>query len=528
MAKTQSTWPTSIDTTLQTDRASGDTITSDSYDIIEDAIFELETKVGVDGSAVATSLDYKTAWIKGTVGASATTLSGTTIVTPTVSAENVKTTTVTANILSGTLNGYFGSGVELVSNGGMESGNPPTGWAALNTPEVFEQSGVQKHGGSYSAHVNDSTPSYGGFQNQGFAIPTTAGHQYKLSFWYYITSGSFGTALYDGTWVLMGGPPTLTTIGSWQYMEVILTAINTGAGGNGQMIFTNSSNSVAAEFYIDDVSVQEVVNYNDFILVDGTRALTAALTGTNFWGSTAISAVTISGTTVVTPTVSATNVKATTVTATDLSSTNIKATTVTGTTFSGTDVKATTITGTTLSGTTLSGTNISATTITATTFSGIDVKATTITGITLSGTTFSGTNVSAATITATTVTAATFSGTDIKATTITGTDLSGTNLSGTNVKATTITATTFSGTDVKATTITGTTLSGTDLSGTNVKATTITATTFSGTDVKATTVSGTTVWGSTGVSGVTISATNYQNVPAAAGTDYHSFIIMGA
>lgn len=59
MAKTQSTFPTTIDNTLQVDRAAGDTITSESYDIIEDALFGLETKVGVDSSAVTTSLDYK-------------------------------------------------------------------------------------------------------------------------------------------------------------------------------------------------------------------------------------------------------------------------------------------------------------------------------------------------------------------------------------------------------------------------------------------------------------------------------------
>jgi hypothetical protein len=58
MAKTQSTFPATIDSTLQTDRVSGDTITSDSYDIIEDAIFELETKVGIDNSPVTGSLDY--------------------------------------------------------------------------------------------------------------------------------------------------------------------------------------------------------------------------------------------------------------------------------------------------------------------------------------------------------------------------------------------------------------------------------------------------------------------------------------
>jgi len=59
VAKTQSAFPTTIDNTLQVDRTAGDTITSESYDVIEDALFELETKVGVDTSAVATTLDYK-------------------------------------------------------------------------------------------------------------------------------------------------------------------------------------------------------------------------------------------------------------------------------------------------------------------------------------------------------------------------------------------------------------------------------------------------------------------------------------
>lgn len=81
MAKTQSTFPTTIDNTLQVDRAAGDTITSESYDIIEDALFELETKVGVDSSAVTASIDYKisnypTAGVKSRIVQVVNTLSG--------------------------------------------------------------------------------------------------------------------------------------------------------------------------------------------------------------------------------------------------------------------------------------------------------------------------------------------------------------------------------------------------------------------------------------------------------------------
>ena len=59
MAKLFSTFPVSIDTTLSSDRQSGDIVTSDSYDIIETALSALENKVGIDTSGVVTSLDYK-------------------------------------------------------------------------------------------------------------------------------------------------------------------------------------------------------------------------------------------------------------------------------------------------------------------------------------------------------------------------------------------------------------------------------------------------------------------------------------
>jgi hypothetical protein len=147
-------------------------------------------------------------------------------------------------------------GVELVSNGGMESGNPPTGNTVIGTPAIFEQSGVQKHSGSYSCHINDSTPTNnGGFYNRA---NTTAGKTYKHSFWYWIVSGSInaGVMLGDGSqWIKQ---TRLTTTGSWQYYEEFVIQTITGTYGSG---YQNYSNSVAAEYYIDDVSVQEVIGY---------------------------------------------------------------------------------------------------------------------------------------------------------------------------------------------------------------------------------------------------------------------------
>jgi hypothetical protein len=145
------------------------------------------------------------------------------------------------------------SGVELVSNGGMESGNPPTGWSIYHTPTTWEQSGVQKHTGSYSSHVITSAVPYQGFQQYVLVLSKT----YKLSYWYYLVSGSI-----DAYWRLGDGSgwaqvDTVSAVGAWTYIERIVHQL---AGASGELDFINSG-SVAAEFYIDDVSVQEVKGY---------------------------------------------------------------------------------------------------------------------------------------------------------------------------------------------------------------------------------------------------------------------------
>ena len=161
------------------------------------------------------------------------------------------------------------TGSELISNGGMEEGDPPTGWSALSTPEIFERSAVQKHSGSYSAHIVDSTASYGAFQQ--LLVNKVAGKTYKLCFWYYIVSGTMAAYFYRGDGGGLIAYQLYTTTGSWQYAELI--GIETVTGNSGGPRFLNASNSIAAEFFIDDVSIKEMILHQ-------TRA-----GGTNLYGA---------------------------------------------------------------------------------------------------------------------------------------------------------------------------------------------------------------------------------------------------
>jgi len=144
-----------------------------------------------------------------------------------------------------TLKGNKTNTVELVSNGGMESGNPPTGWSNVNSPNTYERSSTQKHSGSYSLHVSHPAASRGGTQ----ALTVSSNKRYKLSFWYYLVSGNmYGTWSDDAGWH-DNTIPTVT--GSWQYFE---TFMNPNRSSINIYILTSGS---GGEFYIDDVSVQE-------------------------------------------------------------------------------------------------------------------------------------------------------------------------------------------------------------------------------------------------------------------------------
>jgi len=134
---------------------------------------------------------------------------------------------------------------EHVSNGGMETGDPPTGWTAMGTPETFERSSVDKYSGTYSLHIVDSVGSGGGGLQ---VIPFVSGKTYTITFRYKIVSGTVRVATND---YLLN--EVLSTTGSW----LLYNKTNYTDAGAIQIRITNASGSDPAEFYIDDVSIVE-------------------------------------------------------------------------------------------------------------------------------------------------------------------------------------------------------------------------------------------------------------------------------
>jgi hypothetical protein len=137
----------------------------------------------------------------------------------------------------------------LVTNGGMEDGNPPTGWTILGDG-TFEQSDVEKHNGTYSVHINTDI-NEGFYQTNDYTQQT--GMVYWQSFWYYIVSGQIRSRWQVGSGA--GAEEFIHSVtGSWQYWSRYYTEIDGGDDAYTQF----TSYAASAEFYIDDISVKRI------------------------------------------------------------------------------------------------------------------------------------------------------------------------------------------------------------------------------------------------------------------------------
>lgn len=143
---------------------------------------------------------------------------------------------------------YIGSlyGPELIINGDLEL---DSNWSDYGTPTTNERSAVQKQSGSYSRHVVCDGASEGIISDY-FSV--VAGVNYRIQVWVYVVSGSVSItrthARLDWTTLVSSGT------GSWQLLETTMVASATG----GEQIRIRSAFG-AAEFYVDDVSIREIL-----------------------------------------------------------------------------------------------------------------------------------------------------------------------------------------------------------------------------------------------------------------------------
>lgn len=140
-------------------------------------------------------------------------------------------------------------GTEMLVNGDMELNS---NWTAFGQEgaDVSERSTTQVHGGTYSWHINVDAATEG-MSSDDFNIE--AGKTYWVTFWYYIVSGGFSIAPYNGYY---GGTNnnSLPT-GEWTYNQYKLTGTSTGA----DKLLTYSTGGAGAEYYLDDISVKELL-----------------------------------------------------------------------------------------------------------------------------------------------------------------------------------------------------------------------------------------------------------------------------
>lgn len=151
----------------------------------------------------------------------------------------------------------MGLGPELIINGGMEIGDPPTGWTIAGPTTTAERSNTHAHTGTYSFRTVEATNNYNGFYQN---IPITTGKKYRIAFWYWIESGEILAENTGGLLWFVG----LTIKGSWQYYEVDIIATNSNPSP-----LQFYSNGMPSEFFIDDVSAKEIKQTRQYLPIVG-------------------------------------------------------------------------------------------------------------------------------------------------------------------------------------------------------------------------------------------------------------------
>lgn len=140
-------------------------------------------------------------------------------------------------------------GANAETDGTMEV---DSGWFTTGTPSTQERSSADKYSGAYSRHVIGATNGDGFWSGTDWVI--TTGKTYRLNFWYKVVSGTLKLIVKHGNQTYSLYINDALTGNTWQEFSTLLT--DTEGGVNGSIWFTTYPG--AAEFYIDDVSWQEL------------------------------------------------------------------------------------------------------------------------------------------------------------------------------------------------------------------------------------------------------------------------------
>ncbi len=163
--------------------------------------------------------------------------------------------------------------MNYIYNGGMEQ---DISWDDKNTPLVNEQSDLIVHSGQFSRHVVTDSKEDGIQQTFYKALE---GMSFLISAWVYLVPGS-GTVQLDVADLHFGPQANAetSTTGEWVKLEFEATALyNVG----GAPLYIRSVDP-RADFYVDDVSVKEILNTNANMPSYITKELTLEDNGSTF------------------------------------------------------------------------------------------------------------------------------------------------------------------------------------------------------------------------------------------------------
>lgn len=153
------------------------------------------------------------------------------------------------------------SSAELVPNGGMETGDPPTGWARFSVTGTFAQDAVTFHGGANSMKITlNGAGSYEACYRDIAGL--TVGNMYQVSAWF---RGSDLAA--SNFWLGFGTTKTVAySNGAWVHVSFNYEALADTLSVLAGVTPTNAANA-GKIFYVDDISLKEVTNIGDWIIL---------------------------------------------------------------------------------------------------------------------------------------------------------------------------------------------------------------------------------------------------------------------